>query len=89
MEGVKSAYDPLSLLHGFRDDFFQEEGFGTVDTSRLTFVRNDQQPVAFRARLGKRPLPGGKFAIGVIDTAKESAPLAGFSFHKFALIERA
>ena len=40
-----------------RHDLFQDEGFGTVDAGGLTLVRNDQQTVAFRARLRQRPLP--------------------------------
>ena len=77
------------LLHNFRDDLFQQEGFGTLDALRFAFVGNDQHPAAFGAGLGQRFLPGREIAIRIIDTTEEGAPLARLALHQFAAIGRA
>ena len=76
----------LFLFYGFRNDLFQQEGFGTLNTLRFAFVGNDQQPAAFGTWHSERFLPRSKVAVGIIDTAKEGAPLACFSFNKVTAI---
>mgnify|MGYP006340077481 FL=1 len=76
----------LFLFYGFRNDLFQQEGFGTLNTLRFAFVGNDQQPAAFGTWHSERFLPRSKVAVGIIDTAKEGAAFACFSFNKVAAI---
>jgi len=73
-------------LHGFRDDFLEQERLLAIRTLCFPFVGVNEQTITVWTRLFYRTLPGCEVTFGVIGTSVEGPSFARFFLDQITAI---